>query len=196
MSGRITQLNISRWSDKGGSYRTVQRFFHTPIDWSEVHWLFFYQFLYDQDAVHIMVGDESPVGKAGKRTFGLDWLFSSVLDKVIPGLAFFSIALIDVKKRQAYTLSTEQVVRSEGEKGRARKRKALRKTRSQEPAAKRPRELTKASKNKVELTLCAELTRILAQVQREIGHYSSQIFQTRTLLPSSPLSKKLRALRV
>jgi len=28
MTGRITQLGISRWTDKGGSYRTVQRFFH------------------------------------------------------------------------------------------------------------------------------------------------------------------------
>ena len=27
MTGRITMLSISRWTDKGGSYRTVQRFF-------------------------------------------------------------------------------------------------------------------------------------------------------------------------
>jgi hypothetical protein len=26
MSGRVTMLGISRWSGKGGSYRTIQRF--------------------------------------------------------------------------------------------------------------------------------------------------------------------------
>jgi len=177
ISGRITQLNISRWSEKGGSYRTVQRFFQTPIDWSEVHWLFFQRFLKDEDTLYIMAGDESPVGKAGKRTYGLDWFFSSVLDKVIPGLAFFSIALIDVKKRQAYTLSTEQVVRSAEEKEQAKKRKALRKTRAKEPAAKRPRGRPKGSKNKnkAEPTLSAELTRILAQAQSVLARIENKL---------------------
>lgn len=27
MTGRVTMLGISRWTGKGGSYRTVQRFF-------------------------------------------------------------------------------------------------------------------------------------------------------------------------
>ena len=29
MTGRVTMLNISRWTGQGGSYRTVQRFFNT-----------------------------------------------------------------------------------------------------------------------------------------------------------------------
>jgi hypothetical protein len=28
MRGRITMLGLSRWSEKGGSYRTIGRFFH------------------------------------------------------------------------------------------------------------------------------------------------------------------------
>ena len=28
MSGRVTMRGLSRWSDKGGSYRTLQRFFN------------------------------------------------------------------------------------------------------------------------------------------------------------------------
>ena len=32
MTGRITQRGIARWTDQGGSYRTVQRFFHTKPD--------------------------------------------------------------------------------------------------------------------------------------------------------------------
>jgi DDE superfamily endonuclease len=31
MTGRVTMLGISRWAEKGGSYRTVQRFFYTVI---------------------------------------------------------------------------------------------------------------------------------------------------------------------
>ena len=44
MTGRITQLGLSRWSAKGVSYRTVQRFFHTNIDWLAVKWGFFLRF--------------------------------------------------------------------------------------------------------------------------------------------------------
>ena len=33
MTGRVTMLGISRWTEGGGSYRTVQRFFNTPLDW-------------------------------------------------------------------------------------------------------------------------------------------------------------------
>ncbi len=32
MPDRVTMLGMSRWTDKGGSYRTVQRFFKTNID--------------------------------------------------------------------------------------------------------------------------------------------------------------------
>jgi len=30
MTGRVTQLSISRWVEKGGSYRTIHRFFQMP----------------------------------------------------------------------------------------------------------------------------------------------------------------------
>jgi len=34
MTGRITMLGISRWTEKGCSYRTIQRFFSKDIPWS------------------------------------------------------------------------------------------------------------------------------------------------------------------
>jgi IS4 transposase len=34
MSGRVTMLGISRWTEAGGSYRSVQRFFNTVIPWA------------------------------------------------------------------------------------------------------------------------------------------------------------------
>ena len=70
--------------------------------------MFFRLFVDHQNGAYIMAGDETPVGKAGKQTYGSGWFFSSVLGKAMPGLVFFWIALIDVRKRQAYSLSTEQ----------------------------------------------------------------------------------------
>jgi DDE superfamily endonuclease len=34
MTGRVTMLGISRWAGKGGSYRTVQRFFSQALPWA------------------------------------------------------------------------------------------------------------------------------------------------------------------
>src|SRR5262245_40207327 len=69
MTGRVTMLGISRWTGKGGSYRTVQRFFTTLIPWAQVLWLFFRQHLFQPDDVYLLAGDEVVVTKAGKKTF-------------------------------------------------------------------------------------------------------------------------------
>jgi putative transposase len=39
MTGRITMIGMSRWSEKGGSYRTIQRFFNKNIAWLSLNWL-------------------------------------------------------------------------------------------------------------------------------------------------------------
>ena len=39
ISGRVTLRGISRWSGKGGSYRTVPRFFNTALNWGPLQWL-------------------------------------------------------------------------------------------------------------------------------------------------------------
>ena len=163
MTGRITQRGISRWTDKGGSYRTIHRFFHSQIDWTKLQWLFFQNFLLRPDGVYLLAGDESIVSKSGKKSYGIGWFFSSILNTPIPGLAFFSIAIIDVAKRRAYPLATKQVIRSEEEKEQTRKRKEKRKTK----APKRPRGRPKGSKNKnkAQVTLSPELQRILTAGQ-------------------------------
>ena len=56
MSGRVTMLGISRWTDKGGSYRTVQRFFNTVITWSKVQWYFIRHHLLDP-ADTVLIGE-------------------------------------------------------------------------------------------------------------------------------------------
>ncbi len=36
MTGRVTMKGISRWTEDGGSYRTLQRFFATDLPWTEM----------------------------------------------------------------------------------------------------------------------------------------------------------------
>jgi putative transposase len=163
MTGRITQLGLSRWTHTGGSYRTIQRFFHTQIDWTRVQWLFFEHFLFRPDTLYLLAGDESVVSKSGKHTFGIGWFFSSILNTTISGLGFLSIAIIDVTKRRAYPLAVKQVIRTQEEKEPTQKRKPKRKP----SAPKRPRGRPKGSKNKnkTDVRLSPELQRILAQAQ-------------------------------
>ena len=113
MTGRVTMLGISRWTEPGGSYRTVQRFFNTAVDWSQVHWLLIKTHLLQSQATYILAGDEVVVTKAGHETHGLDRFFSSLFGKPVPGLAFFAFALVNVQQRTAHPLHIGQVLRPE-----------------------------------------------------------------------------------
>ena len=125
MTGRITMLGLSRWAEKGGSYRTIQRFYNTTIPWGTALWLFFKAHLYRSGAEYLLVGDESVITKAGKTTHGLDRFFSSLFGQPVPGLAFLAFSLVSVEERKSYPLLVEQVVRSEEEKARIQQQKAF-----------------------------------------------------------------------
>nr|WP_281166529.1 transposase [Psychromonas hadalis] len=61
MTGRITMLSISRWTEKGGSYRTLQRFFETKINWIELNWAITKHFGLDFNSVILLGwGKSSP----------------------------------------------------------------------------------------------------------------------------------------
>ena len=109
ISGRVTMKGLSRWSDKGGSYRTIQRFFNTPLNWLQLNWLLIRHHLWDGDDVALMSGDHVMVTKSGKTTHGLDRFFSSLYGKAVPGLCFLSLSLLSVKRRTSYPVVTEQV---------------------------------------------------------------------------------------
>ncbi len=113
MTGRVTMLGISRWTEQGGSYRTVQRFFTTAVDWGQVHWLLIKTHLLQPQATYLLVGDEVVVTKSGHETHGLDRFFSSLFGKPVPGLDFFAFALVNVQQRTAHPLRIGQVLRPE-----------------------------------------------------------------------------------
>jgi putative transposase len=77
MSGRVTMRGLSRWSGTGGSYRTIQRFFNTSLNWCHLQWLLMRQHVLDTDDIVVMSGDASAhitVDTCGKKFFPTPFL--------------------------------------------------------------------------------------------------------------------------
>ncbi len=167
MSGRVTMLGISRWAGKGGSYRTVQRFFYKAMPWAMMFWQFFRQHLFNPEDEYLIAGDECIVPKSGKKTFGLARFFSSLYGRPVPGLAFFALSLISTQERRSYPIQVEQMMRNQSVKA-APKAKAKDKKQHKKKADKRPVGRPKGSKNrdKTQVTLTPELQLIKTMVQK------------------------------
>ena len=139
--GRITMLELSRWTERGGSYRTIQRWYHSKLVWLQIMWILFTSQLWQAGHEYIAAGDEVVFGKAGKETYGLGRFFSSLQQRVIPSLSFFAFSVIDVNERHSYPIQVVQMLKAIGEK----------QPTGQEKPAKvgtRPRGRPKGSKNK------------------------------------------------
>ncbi len=146
MSDRVTMLGISRWTEKGGSYRTVQRWFNTVLPWAQMSWLFFRTHIFRPHEVYLVVGDESVVSKAGKKTYGLDRFFSSIYNKPIRGVSFFTLSLVSVSDAVSHPMLTEQVVKPTATDAPATAKKAA--TRKAKKGSKGKAGRPKGSKNK------------------------------------------------
>ena len=68
MTGRVTMRGMARWTNKGGSYRTIQRFFTTSLSWGTLPWVLIRPHLFEHDDVLVIGGDEVVVTKSGKQT--------------------------------------------------------------------------------------------------------------------------------
>jgi IS4 transposase len=169
MTGRVTMLGLSRWAGKGGSYRTIQRFFNTIIPWPQVFKLFFEAHLNEADGEYFLAGDESVATKSGKETHGLDHFFSGLLNKVVKGIAIFTLAVVDVNERRSYPLSVEQVIRSEAEKEAAKtKKKAKVKKDPNAPKKKPGRPKGSKNRDKTLVDFTPELKRIQNMVKKQL----------------------------
>jgi IS4 transposase len=142
MNGRVTMLGISRWAGTGGSYPSVMRFFHTVIPWATVFWVFFRRHLFSPNDVYLLAGDEVVIRKAGKKTYGLERFFSSLLSKPIAGLSFFTLSLVSVQQRHSFPIQIEQVIKSDAPKS------SVTPSPENKPQEKRKRGRPKGSKNK------------------------------------------------
>ncbi len=140
-NGRMTMLEISRWTEGGGSYRTIQRWYHSQLLWLQIQWSFFTKQLWKAGHEYIAAGDEVVFGKAGQATYGIGRFFSSLQNRVIPGLSFFTFSVIDVQERQSYPIQAVQMVKEQDDKQKKAKEKSS-------TVEKRPVGRPKGSKNK------------------------------------------------
>jgi len=115
MRGRMTMLGLSRWTEKGGSYRTITRFFNSKINWEEINWKLIQANLIKKEQIYLLAGDEVIVSKSGKKSYGIDRFYSSIVNKPIKSLAFLNLSLIDVSEKKAYSLTTQQIVKENAE---------------------------------------------------------------------------------
>ena len=144
MAGRLTMLGISRWTEEGGSYRTIQRLFNTKIEWSKLMVTFVAIWFANAEDVFLLAGDETVVTKAGKQTHGLDRFFSSIFGRPVKGLAFLAFSLVSVKQREAYPIRMEQLSTEKALCGQKKKKAQAKKKAKRKGKRGRP----KGSKNK------------------------------------------------
>jgi len=160
---KATMLGLSRWTEKGGSYRTLQGLYQTPINWFLIHKALLQTHLLRSDSLYLLAGDEVVVSKAGKKTHGVGRFYSGLAQRVIPGVSFLALSLIDVKERRSYPLHIQQLLPSPG----------VEKVKISAP--KRPRGRPKGSKNYVKpdpilsAILCV-LQGMLTTIQAQIAH--------------------------
>lgn len=105
---RVTMLSSARWTERGGSYRTVYRWYHTPLDWASMLWTLIQVHLLKPDGEYLLAGDEVVMSKAGKTTHGRGRFYSSLAQRPINSVSFMVVSLIDVQARQSYPLQIEQ----------------------------------------------------------------------------------------
>jgi len=158
MTGRITMLGISRWTEKGCSYRTIQRFFSKNIPWCSLNWAIAKTFLKKSSSI-LIAGDATTVTKSGKKTFGLGRFFSSIYSRAVPGIAFQTLSLLDVEKRTSWPILIEQMLP---------KPKSKKPVTTKSKKEKRGRGRPKGSKNKNNrnVVLNAEMTQVQTMLQK------------------------------
>lgn len=172
MHGRVTMLGISRWTKKGGSYRTIQRFFLSKIDWPALNWALMKPAFQKRQGATLIVGDATTVTKSGTKTFGLGRFFSSIYSRAVPGIAFQTLSLIDVASRTSWPLLVEQMKPKPKPTALPKAGKKKRSKSSSTGAdIKRKRGRPKGSKNKNrrEVELNTEMTQVKSLLKQALG---------------------------
>ncbi len=104
LRGRFNYLNLSRF----GSYceRTYRRHFEKGFDFSGFNFLLLKDFVKPQACIAVV--DCCFSAKSGKKTWGLDKFWSSVLGKAAKGIEISCIAIVDLAQNTAFSISAAQ----------------------------------------------------------------------------------------
>lgn len=108
MTGRVTMVGLSRWAERGCSYRTIQRFFSRQREWGVLLWAVVEAHLVKPGRVWLLAVDEVVVSKAGKATHGVGRFYSSLAGRPIGAVSFLAASVVDVEARKAYPVQIEQ----------------------------------------------------------------------------------------
>lgn len=124
MSGSKTMLNISRYTKDEACYKTIERFYNRVIPWLEMNLLLISKFV--NSSTFILASDETLSSKSGKKTYGIDYFFSSIIQKPIKSLCFSGLSIIVPEKNKSYPLLMSQLIFTPEEKeiSKAKKEKA------------------------------------------------------------------------
>ena len=102
---------LARWTGTGGNYRTIPRFFHTPLPWAAILWIFLRTQVLTPSDDMLLVGDECVVTKAETETYGVNRFFSRIFGKPVPGVSLFALALVSRTEGQTFSVQVNQVLR-------------------------------------------------------------------------------------
>src|SRR5881275_318599 len=105
LRGRVNFRNLSRYCNY--SERTIARQFRASFNWPDFHQRVINTALSPQ-AELISAQDASFIPKSGKKTFGLGHFFNGCASRAERGLEISTLALVDVKRRCAFTLAAAQ----------------------------------------------------------------------------------------
>jgi hypothetical protein len=105
LRGRVNYRNLSRYCDY--SERTLARQFQRQFDWPIFNHLAMKSALKPTSTL-IAAQDATFIPKSGKKTYGLDHFFNSCAGRAERGLEVSTLALVDVTRNCAYTLSATQ----------------------------------------------------------------------------------------
>ena len=105
LRGRVNYRNLARYGDY--SERTYSRQFQGPFPWLDFHAKTLQTAL---PGTHELIAaqDASFIPKSGKKTYGLDKFYNSVVSRPERGLEISALAVIDVTQKGAYIAAVEQ----------------------------------------------------------------------------------------
>lgn len=92
------------------SERSLFRFIGNKINWKEIFIHIFKQFIYTKKGVYLLAADETVEGKSRKKTFGIDYFYSSILQMAIQSVSLFGFSLIEVVTKRSYFMGFNQVL--------------------------------------------------------------------------------------
>jgi IS4 transposase len=111
LRGRVTGRNLSRYCEY--SERTLARQFRASFDWPDFPPRVLTLAL-DPHSALISAQDASCIPKSGKQTFGRGPFFNGCATRAERGLEISTLAVVDVTRREAFTLAVAQTPPGEG----------------------------------------------------------------------------------